>query len=318
MNQDSDHPSLDELRQGLRRLLESLNEQQDSDPDRPEPPRPPAHPNHQPSRIEWSLPSYPPAQPAEKKAARVSEGKSAIDWGAKPGNQPDLENLVGVEDAFDHTPLQPGEKVAFCKRDRVAYHLATWDFLKDMNHGRCCICGQGNAIQFFTLPSLTAAVEAAVAPPVKKKPVQAPAKKPLGVLPNYTLSLHPDEEIISLEDIPNFIGRAVIVEGFVYDVYCTQKTGTYFVRFEARDYAKPVYSGFKLVIFPEYARSWNDEGIDLHSYRNCRIRARGLVRLHEQWGLEILLNTPRLIQVMERNARPDLDEVRDGSDELPF
>src|SRR6266511_2084767 len=44
-----------------------------------------------------------------------------VDW--QQGNS---GNLVGSVDAFEQTPLLPGEQVARCAHDKVAYHLSTW------------------------------------------------------------------------------------------------------------------------------------------------------------------------------------------------
>jgi hypothetical protein len=236
--------------------------------------------------IEWtSSPTQaksPPTVPVPKPKVVGSTNNARIEWGNADQRTGDpATNLVGVEDAFDHTPLQPGEKVAFCTRDKVAYHLATWDFLRTQNQGKCCICGLSNVINLITLPGV-----AASSPNIK--------------LPAQTrVSVMPGEQVISLAQVPNFIGRMVIIQDFVHEVYQTKSTGTFFVRFEPRNHYDPPFEGFKLVIFPDYQPNWNEVGISIWSYEKKYIRARGIVQAHGTWGIEILVNSPRVIEVVD-------------------
>lgn len=222
-----------------------------------------------------------PAQPAPKSKRRR---KSDIEWGGGGADAPpDAAALVGLEDAFDHTPLQPGEKVAFCKRDRVAYHFATWQFLKSQNFGRCCICGQSNVFEFITL-----AGEGKVEVPL---PAQA--------RPRAVDSGQFAEKVISLQEVPNYVNFAVTVQDYVYEVYKTRNTGTYFVRFEPRQTGQAVFEGFKVVIFPKYETAWTNIGLSPVNYQGHFIRVRGVIQVHPEWGIEILVHSPRLIEIVE-------------------
>jgi hypothetical protein len=177
--------------------------------------------------------------------------------------------------------LLPGEKIAFCKHDKVAFHLATWDFLRQLNQGRCCICGQSNVINIYTLPGKL--VEQHFVP----QPV-TPA-----------LVNRPGEKVIRLNEIYDHINYAVTVQDYVHEVYQTKSTGTYFVRFEPRNGKDPVYKGFKVVIFPKYERLWNEVGISIHDYARHTICVRGLIQVHPNWDIEILVNSPRVIQIIQ-------------------
>jgi hypothetical protein len=203
-----------------------------------------------------------------------------IDWGGITSfGLPDPHGLVGVEDAFDHTPLLPGERVAFCTRDKVAYHIETWEFLRAQNRGRCCICGQTSVIQLVTLPG-------------------TPLLRPEAVIPQPLGTLLPGEKIISLKEVTEYLNLAVTVEDYVYEVYQTKSTGSYFVRFEPRSPYQPVFSGFKVVIFKNYLKRWTAAGLAVEDYRHRSIRVRGVVQEHPRWGIEILVNSPRMIEIV--------------------
>ena len=85
-----------------------------------------SEPPANPERIQWGI-SLPVSSPEQKESGQ-STHERGIDWGSSAAASPTsfLEGLIGLEDAFEHTPLIPGEKIAFCKRDQVAYHIATW------------------------------------------------------------------------------------------------------------------------------------------------------------------------------------------------
>ena len=56
---------------------------------------------------------------------------------------------------------------------------------------------------------------------------------------------------------------------------------------------------FKVVIFPEYQDAWDAEGISLFDYQRKNIYVRGIIQTHEKWGIEILVNSPRVIEIIE-------------------
>jgi hypothetical protein len=249
-----------------------------------DPAGPPARPaaaggsegSNQRRRIMWpaeepAASPKPPTPPVAKTPAKVSWGDAA--GGTKPGHE--LSLLVGVDDAFEHTPLMAGEQVALCTYDKVAYHLRTWEFLRKENQGRCCSCGRSGTIRIVTLPGVRVS-----APP----PVSAPDPS----------LLSPGETVISLSRIRDFEGRAVVVHDFVQEVHFSQR-GTCFIKFEDR----PIPEAFKVVVFDSYQVEWEEAEVDLKSYQHRYIRVRGVIQDHWKWGWEILVNSPRLIQVAE-------------------
>lgn len=234
-----------------------------------------------PSRIQWDI--APLSVASEQKAPRPEKPAqpAGIEWaGGRKTALPDPASLVDVEDAFDHTPLMPGEKVAFCKIDRVAYHMNTWDFLRSENQGKCCICRRANVFVFITLPGQAV----------------PPAMKPLA--PAISI-LRPGDQIIHLKDVPEYVNMAVVVQDFVYEVYRTKSTGTHFIRFEPRRVNEPVFGGFKVVIFPKYENSWAQAGLSIKDYQGHIIRVRGVIQVHPEWGIELLVNSPRVIQIAD-------------------
>jgi hypothetical protein len=249
--------------------------------------------NREPARITWSGNQENLGSASPTRARRVPPAKKSnalkklppkvdqrVEWsGNTPGSQPDPASLLGVEDAFEHTLLQSGEQVAFCKYDGVAYHLTTWDFLRRENGGRCCSCGKSGTVITLTLPG--------VSQPVRQAPEYIPVWLDAG------------QEIIRLETVSGFIGRSAIVQDFVHEVYQTKSTGTYFVRFEPRSHNDRVFDGFKVVIRPRYEVNWIKAGISPRSYAGHTIRVQGLIQEHPDWGIEILVNSPRVIQILD-------------------
>lgn len=264
--------------------------------------QPPANSTDSSSRrIEWLSGSgeVSPPKPAPKTSSPTSSSAKTIDWVGNNGST--LQPLIGLEDAFDHTPLEPGEKIAFCKKDKVAYHYSTWLFLRAHNQGRCCICGDSNVFEFHVLPGTP------------------PAPKPQIVIARPQVMVLPGEKIIKLEQVPEHIGRLVIVEDFVHEVYKTKSTGTIFVRFEPRRFGEPPFQGFKLVIFPDYQSAWERAGISIYDYAGKTIRVRGVVQEHPTWGIEILVNSPRVIEIVANSdAESDNDFLDDDFTNNPF
>ena len=230
------------------------------------------------SRIVWENQAQKPV-PIDKISHPLAEAK--IEWaGTISAGTVDPSFLIGVEDAFDHTPLLQGEQIAFCTRDKVAYHLETWRFLQSQNQGRCCICGHSTGIQMIALPGT-----------LITRPIPVEPAKPQVVV-------FPGQKIISLKEVQDHLNLAVIVQDYVYKVHRSQK-GTYFVRFEPQVYGEPVYSGFKVVIFNDYVPNWVQMGLRIEDYQQHSIRVRGVVRAHEKWGIEILVNSPLMIEVVD-------------------
>ena len=230
--------------------------------------------------VQWGISTLAPTP--TKTIPSIPTKEPRIDWGdGAVSSVPNLEALIGIEDAFEHTLLLPGEQVAFCKRDKVAYHLATWEFLRYQNQGRCCICGQSNVVTIYTLPGRL------IEKPLIPQPV---APQPI---------LRPGEKVISLNEVLEHVNYAVTVQDYVHEVYRSQNTGTYFVRFEPRGWGDPPFAGFKVVIFPDYQSAWSKAGISIPGYQGHHICVRGVLQVHKTWGIEILVNSPRVIQIVQ-------------------
>lgn len=232
-------------------------------------------------QIEWGVSATSSVPTKPRKTSLISTEKK-IEWGGSAlSATPDLESLIGIEDAYEHTPLVAGERIAFCKHDRVAYHFSTWEFLRQQNHGRCCICGKSDSITLFTLPGQLIEKAYAFQPTIPE------------------VSIKSGEKIIGLKETSDYINLAVIVQDFVQEVYCTKSTGTYFVRFEKRRPSGAPFHGFKVVIFSGYERLWNEMGMSIRDYAGHTIRVRGVIQKHPDWGIEILVNSPRVIQIID-------------------
>lgn len=213
--------------------------------------------------------------PTSSQRATIKE----IDWDPGSKSNP-YESLVGAEDPFEHTPLLAGESVAFCRIDRVAYHLRTWEFLRDQNQARCCICGKKNVVEIVLLPCTE---------PVKSRVIFIPADT---------------EKVIGLSEVRNWIGRAAVVEDYVHEVYITKTAGAAYIHFEKRLPTDPVTKGFKVVIRPKYFKEWEKIGLSPKIYEGHHVRVRGVIYDHQSWGMEVLINSPRLIQIVDQNALP--------------
>jgi hypothetical protein len=57
------------------------------------------------------------------------------------------------------------------------------------------------------------------------------------------------------------------------------------------------------VIFNALAQNWERAGIDPYSYAQHIVRVRGVIRQHDAWGIEILVSSPRLIQVIDESKQ---------------
>jgi hypothetical protein len=208
-----------------------------------------------------------------------------IEWSSGvTSTVPDPGALIGIEDAFDHTPIQAGERVAFCRRDRVAYHFATWEFLKANNSGRCCICGDPHSFTFVTVTGKN----------------QPPALKPVT---NPGIQIPTTDQVISFQEAARHVNLAVTIQGYVEEVYETS-IGTYFIRFEPRKPKDPVFQGFKVVIRPGYVKYWQQLGRSPLIYQNQTIRVRGIVNRHPTFGIEILVNAPNRIRIITEGKTP--------------
>ncbi len=235
--------------------------------------------NEPSSKITWIVEEPKDHLSGEKRIEKFIKNEG-IDWsGSKKGSLPQPESLIGLEDAFDHTVFGPGDKIAYCIFDQLGYHARTWDFLKAENNGKCCVCGRKDGIRFVLIPGESKTSELS---PQDRSPAWIE-----------------DVPVITLKEVEQFFNRQVIFKGFVTEVHLT-KNGTYFIRFEPREFGNPVFCGFKGVIFQEYVSAWSLAGISPKEYIGHEIRIRGVIKQHTKWGNEIIINSPRLIAVIKK------------------
>ena len=179
-------------------------------------------------------------------------------------------NLVGAADPLTLTPLLPGERVHACTRCQSGYHAETFQFLRDQNHGNCVGCRQRDKLTVVVLPGTL------------------PARAPAAAAPAAG-------NAVTLDKVRDRIGEVVTFEGHVHLAHRSYR-GNWFVKFEQ---TKAPFEGFKLVIFENYARAWDEAGISPKVYEGQTVRVRGLVQEHPTWGLEILVNRPEMVEIVD-------------------
>lgn len=195
---------------------------------------------------------------------------SGISWGAF-----DPAQLVGASDPYTLSPLLAGERVTFCARCVVGYHAETMAFLRQQNHGQCVGCGRSDRLAAVVLPGLPSA----------------------GKHPPIAVVGAGDVPLVTLEKIHEHVGQVVDFEGYVHQVYRARGTGNWFVKFERT--RSPV-EGFRLVIFNRYTPNWTNVGIDPLAYEGQVIRVHGLIQVHPDWGIQMLIDRPSLISFAEK------------------
>lgn len=194
---------------------------------------------------------------------------SGISWGAF-----DPAHLVGASDPYTLSALLPGERITYCARCVLGYHAETMAFLRQQNHGQCVGCGRSDRLVAIVLPGAAAT-----------------GKPPLAVIGAG------DVPLVTLEKIHEHVGQVVDFEGYVHQVYRARGTGNWFVKFEQT--RSPV-DGFRLVIFNRYTPNWTGVGIDPFAYEGQVIRVHGLIQVHREWGIQMLIDRPSLISFVEK------------------
>ncbi len=104
------------------------------------------------------------------------------------------------------------------------------------------------------------------------------------------------EAVISTTDLRslrNYIGRFIAVEGEVKEVEHSERSNTYFLRFDV------VHPCFTAVIFSSAAERFRAEKKDPWRYKGKRVKISGRLSEHPKYGLEIILEDP--IQIEEVN-----------------
>ncbi len=250
--------------------------------------------------------------PSEPDSLPNGSDHTVIDWIDETTVPPAQEfslgglDLIGREDPVDGTPLRAGERIAVCLNCRTGYHEESWAFLVAENNNQCVSCRTIARAQLTVPQSSVQAWEMESAeiiscPSCRRRNRVAPGgPKSLAICGICSQRLFPQYRdtsappLVRLSDVRNYVGSVVLFEGEVCESFAT-RSGTYFVKFE-RGMAKNV---FKLVIFKQYAPSFHRAGFQIESYRGRTIRVRGLVQVHPQWGVEILVNDPSVIQIIQ-------------------
>ncbi len=96
-----------------------------------------------------------------------------------------------------------------------------------------------------------------------------------------------------LDGLRKNAGRVLIVKGRVYRVYHSRRSDTYFLNFG------PTKESFTCVIFKRVAREFLRKGINPLSFNNKFVKIKGRVIDHPKYGLEIILESPDRIEVIE-------------------
>lgn len=194
------------------------------------------------------------------------------------------ENLIGTSDPYSLVTLRAGERIVACTRCQVGYQLDTMRFLQQASMHHCLSCTQADKLMTIVLPQPAVAV----APVVKPTPtVATPPPK--------------SQPVVRLEAIRQHVGQIVDFQGYVHEVYRAVGSGTVFVKFEK---TKSPVEGFRLVIFNSYLDAWRQAGIDWEAYAGHEVMVHGVIRDDPQWGIQMLIDRPELIKVVDGGAHP--------------
>lgn len=194
------------------------------------------------------------------------------------------ENLIGTSDPYSLAILQAGERVIACKRCQVGYQLETMRFLHQASMHYCLNCEQDDELLTIELPQPVVAI--------------VPEVNPTPIVASPPLKSQP---MVRLDAIKEHVGRIVDFQGYVHDVYRAAGSGTVFVKFEK---TKSPVEGFRLVIFTSYLDAWRKAGIDWHAYVGNEVIVHGVISDDPQWGIQMLIDRPELIKVVEGDAPP--------------
>jgi hypothetical protein len=197
-------------------------------------------------------------------------------------------DVSGVLDPVTGTGFSDGESAWRCTNCQMFYHNQTYRFLRDQNF-RCCVgCGQtslersrvGTAKRARTKPQRPPSPESEIRQEFTQRPREQTLFQPPAV---------------RLVDISQHIGHVVYFQGRVVEVQRSRNANTYCVKFQRGPWARV----FKLVVFPNYVSNFTHGEQTIRDYARKSIRVRGLVQLHPEWGLEILVYDETAITVLE-------------------
>lgn len=95
-----------------------------------------------------------------------------------------------------------------------------------------------------------------------------------------------------LDQIRNFVGREVRVRGRVFRVGHSAKSNTYFINFG------PAREALTAVIFASAVELFEKKQLPPRSLENKNIEITGRIKDHPQYGLEVILESPAQVTVL--------------------
>jgi len=99
-----------------------------------------------------------------------------------------------------------------------------------------------------------------------------------------------------LRDLRKYVGRFVAVEGEVKKVGYSERSNTYFLRF---DVVRPCFTA---VIFSSAVKRFQAEGKEPRGYEAKRVKISGRLIEHPKYGLEIIVEDPTQVQEITDGA----------------
>jgi hypothetical protein len=167
----------------------------------------------------------------------------------------DLKDLV---DALTGAPLQLELGLYQCQRCKVFYQAQSYHVIQVENDGKCVSCFRKEIINVAGRQDYRGA--------------------------------NADVSVITLDRYRDYVGSIITFEGYVYNVLTSRRGIDYAVMFENRSWS----NGLKMVIFPECLKSVGGYEF-LSSLAGRVVRVRGLLKLHEKYGYQIIVSDRAMI-----------------------
>lgn len=202
-------------------------------------------------------PTQPPNAYRPTTRGRRASGIQFNDVSAGSSSAPTADSLEGIRDAFTGAPLDPKLGLYRCSKCQVYYHRESFEVVAAENGGRCVACSSATIIQVSSQ--------------------SAPGR-------NFT----PD--VVTLANFRQHFGRVVTFEGVVRVVRVSQRGTDFAVMFEQKSWV----TGFKLVFFRQAVRKVGGAPF-VRNLEGRRVRVRGLLINHEQFGPEIIISERSMI-----------------------
>jgi hypothetical protein len=111
--------------------------------------------------------------------------------------------------------------------------------------------------------------------------------------PTSTRTAVPVVQVIEVERIRQLTGSEAKIRGRVYRVGHSAKSNTYFLNFG------PSRSAFTGVIFESSLELFEKMKLDPKSYEGKDVELRGRIKDHPEYGLEMILEEPGQIKVLD-------------------